>query len=490
MKRFYYLAGVVLTAMAIYSCSEDTAGIGQSLTNPTDQLDVTTADIEVDSTRTIIADSVFTLGNSSYLGCVRDPETLADVKSEFTTQFNLLSNFFVSDDDKFVSRADDGLAAADSCDIILYVSSPYNAKDSLSAVKMKIYELQNTLEEGTRYYSSFDPLKQGMVRANGLDKTKMMTFLNQLDTDDEREAKNYLNNIRITLNAPYTAPDGTTYNNYGTYLIRQYHKHPEYFRNSYTFCHNVCPGFFFQITDGYGFYSNLSNIGLRTFYRIQDGDSIVNKTMIMASTKEVLQTTYVTNDKEAIQKLASEKTHTYLKTPAGLFTEVALPIKKIKEGHENDSLIAAKITFQRLNNQSTDERMFGIPQNLLMVQKDSLKNFLEESQLPDNKLSYIVKYNYNGSTYKNNNTYNFTNISNLITSLWNMRQKGVSENPNWEAEHPDWNKVVLVPVSYDSNTSTSVDHDMSLTSVRLVGGTENPNDPIKVSVVYGKFREK
>ena len=65
MKRFYYLAGVVLTAMAIYSCSEDTAGIGQSLTNPTDQLDVTTADIEVDSTRTIIADSVFTLGNSS-----------------------------------------------------------------------------------------------------------------------------------------------------------------------------------------------------------------------------------------------------------------------------------------------------------------------------------------------------------------------------------------------------------------------------------------
>ena len=216
----------------------------------------------------------------------------------------------------------------------------------------------------------------------------------------------------------------------------------------------------------------------------------MNKTMIMASTKEVLQTTYVTNDKEAIQKLASEKTHTYLKTPAGLFTEVALPIKKIKEGHENDSLIAAKITFQRLNNQSTDERMFGIPQNLLMVQKDSLKNFFEDSQLPDNKLSYIVKYNYNGSTYKNNNTYNFTNISNLITSLWNMRQKGVSENPNWEAEHPDWNKVVLVPVSYDSNTSTSVDHDMSLTSVRLVGGTENPNDPIKVSVVYGKFREK
>ena len=143
--------------------------------------------------------------------------------------------------------------------------------------------------------------------------------------------------------------------------------------------------------------------------------------------------------------------------------------------------------FNRLNNQKDSKELaFSTPSKLLLIEKDSLKNFFEESQLPDNKLSYIVKYNYNGSTYKNNNTYNFTNISNLITSLWNMRQKGVSENPNWEAEHPDWNKIVLVPVSYDSSTSTSVDHDMSLTSVRLVGGTENPNDPIKVTLIFNR----
>ena len=484
------MAGVVMTTMAIFSCSEDTSGVGQSLTNVTDQLDITTLDIEVDSTRTIIADSVFTLGNSSYLGRVRDPETQADVKSEFTTQFHLLDNMYISPDSKFISRGDDGLAAADSCDIILYVSSPYNAKDSLSSVKMKVYELQNTLEEGTRFYSNFNPLSRGMVRTNGLDKSKMITFLNQMDTDDERSEKNYLDNIRITLNAPYTAPDGTTYNNYGTYLIRQYHKHPEFFRNSYTFCHNVCPGFFFEITDGYGFYSKLSNIGLKTYYRVQGDTSVVSAAFTLASTKEVLQTTYITNDKKAIEKLAAEKEHTYLKTPAGLFTEVALPVKKIKQGHENDSLISAKISFQRLNNQSSDERQFGIPQSLMMIQKDSLKTFFENNKLPDNKMTYIVSYNYNGSTYKNNNTYNFINISNLITSLWNIRQKGVSENPNWEAGHPDWNKVVLVPVNYNSSTSTSVDHDMSLTSIRLVGGTKNPNEPVKMSVVYGKFREQ
>lgn len=484
------MAGVVLATMAIFSCSEDTSGVGQSLTNVTDQLDITTFEVEVDSTRTIIADSVFTLGNSSYLGRVRDPETQADVKSEFTTQFHMLDNLYISPDDKFVSRADDGKAAADSCEIVLYISSPYNAKDSLSAVKMKVYELQNTLEEGTRYYSSFDPLALGMVRTNGLSKSKMLTFLNQLDTDDERSESNYLNNIRITLNGPYTAADGTTYNNYGTYVIRQYQNHPEFFRNSYTFTHNVCPGMFFQITDGYGFYSKLTNIGITTYYRVMQADTVYNAHFTMAGTNEVLQTTYVTNDKKAIEKLAAEKEHTYLKTPAGLFTEVALPIKKIKEGHEKDSLIAAKISFQRINNQSSDERMFGIPGTLLMVQKDSLKNFFESSKLPDNKLTYIAKYNYNGSTYKNNNTYNFINISNLITSLWNARQKGVAENPNWEVEHPDWNKVVLVPVNYDSSTSTSVDHDMSLTSVRLVGGTNNHNEPVKVSVVYGKFREK
>ena len=305
MKRISIMAGVVFAAIAISSCSEDTSNIGQSLIKDTDKLDVSTEEFEV-STQSFIADSVFTLSNNCYLGFVRDPETQADVKSEFTTQFNFLEHQYVSPDEKFISRYD-GKASADSCEIILYLSSPYNSKDSLSALKMKVHELKKPMEEGKRYYSNYNPLKLGMVREDGLSKSKMFTFLNLQDEDTTRTSSSYLDNIRITLNAPYTATDGTVYNNYGTYILRQYHEHPEYFRNSYTFTHNVCPGFFFQITDGYGFYAKVRDMGLKTYYRVQGDSSVVNAALTLAGTKEVLQTTFVTNDKQAIKKLADRK---------------------------------------------------------------------------------------------------------------------------------------------------------------------------------------
>ena len=194
----------------------------------------------------------------------------------------------------------------------------------------------------------------------------------------------------------------------------------------------------------------------------------------MAATKEVLQTTLVTNDKEALAKLKEETNHTYLKSPAGLFTEVTLPVVGIKQNHINDSLVGSRIVFQRINNESDDDRKLGIPQTLLMVERDSLYTFFENNRAIDNK-----------TTTLNQNVYVFENISNLITNLWTKRQKGLKEDPAWESKHPNWNKVVLVPVTINSSR---VEHDMSLTSTRLVGGKDNPYDPVNISVVYAKFK--
>lgn len=487
MKKIIYMAGVALAAMAISSCDENTNGVGQSLTKETDKLVITEQEFTV-STRTVVADSVFTLGTNSYLGKVRDPETMADVTSEFATQFNLLDNIRFHADSQISSRYE-GKASADSCDLILYLSSPYNAADSLSAIKLRVHELKTTMEEGVKYYSNFNPLKLGLVRTDGLDKTHMFTYRNQLDPDSSRAKSSYLNNIRISLEGSYTATDGTVYNNYGTYLMRMYHEHPEYYRNSYTFCHKVCPGFFFEIANGYGFHARVTDIGLRVFYRIKNDTTEAKKNVILAATKEVLQTTLVSNNMKVIRDLANETSHTYIKSPAGLFTEVTLPVKEIKQNHLSDSLIAARISFQRINNESFDSRTLSIPQTLLMIQKDSLSSFFEANKLPDDALTYYCNYNYVGSSYKNINSYTFTNISHLITALWNIRQNGVAQNPSWEAEHPNWNKVLLVPVTYNGSSSTSVEHDLSLTSTRLVGGPNNPNEPVKLKIVYGKFND-
>jgi len=486
MKKFTYMAVVAVATMAISSCDDETLTIGNSLTNESDKL-VTDATIFNVETRTVMADSVLSLSNKCYLGKVRDPETGTDVTSEFTTQFHLLETTYISPDDAIASRYD-GRAAADSCDLILYLDSPFRSQDSLTAMKMQVLELNTPMVEGHRYYSNFDPIEQHLVKSSAPLRSKVFTYRNLNDTDSAKASSTYLENIRITLNQPYTANNGTTYNNYGTYIMRQYHEHPEFFRNSYTFTHNVCPGFFFNITDGLGFHSCVSNIGLRIFYRLATDTTDVNAGLTLAGTKEVLQTTHVTNDKTALLKLAAEQEHTYLKSPAGLYTEVTLPVEQIMSLHQNDSLIAAKIIFQRLNNQSADSRMLGTPKTLLMVQADSLHAYFEKNELPDNKTSYYTSFS------STNNTYTFSNISNLVTALWNCYQQGMRQNANWAAEHPNWNKVLLVPITTTSYTTSSgttltgVEHDMSLTSTRLVGGANNPNAPVQISVIYANYK--
>jgi len=479
------MAVVALTTIAISSCDDETMTIGNSLTNENDKLEVAATVFNV-NTRTVMADSVLSLSNKCYLGKVRDPETGTEVTSEFTTQFHLLETTYISPDSIIASRYN-GQAAADSCDLILYLDSPFKSQDSLTIMKMQVMELSSPLEEGHRYYSNFDPIAQHLVKSTPL-RNKVFTYRNMTDTDSARASSTYIDNIRITLNQPYTATNGTTYNNYGTYIMRQYYEHPEFFRNSYTFTHNVCPGFFFNITDGLGFHARVSNIGLRVFYRLSTDSTDTRAAITFAGTKEVLQTTHVTNDKMALQKLAAESEHTYLKSPAGLYTEVTLPVEQIMSQHQNDSLIAAKIIFQRLNNLSTNSRMFATPQTLLMVQEDSLHAYFEKNEMPDNKMSYYTTYN------STNNTYVFSNISNLITYLWSMYQEGMSQDANWAIKHPNWNRVLLVPIttmSYSTNTGstlTGVEHDMSLTSTRLVGGANNPNEPVQISIIYANYK--
>ena len=485
------MAGVALATIALSSCDDDLSGIGNSLTNEADKLNITSTTFNLD-TRTIVADSVLSLSNECYFGKVKDPETGADVTSEFTTQFHLLETMYISPEDSIASRWN-GIGAADSCDIVLYPESPFMSKDSLLAMKLRVMELVRPTEEGERYYSNYNPLERGLVRTDGLNQGKMFTYRSLTDTDSLKATSSYLNNIRIALNGPYTDKDGVTYcsdgkgSGYGTYLMQQYFKHPEYFRNSYSFTHNVCPGFFFKITDGYGFHAKITNIGLRIYYKVNLNDSIRNAVLTLAGTKEVLQTTHVTNDKEAINLLAQDNSCTYLKSPAGLFTEVTLPVDEVRSGHLNDSLLAAKVIFQRINNNSSDERALGTPAYILMVQKDSLHSFFEKNEVPDSKASYYTSFS------SSTNTYTFSNISNLLTQLWNAKQKGLAQDANWVANHPNWNKVVLVPAKVTVNASTytvtNCEHDMSLTSTRLVGGSGNPNDPVQISIVYAKFKE-
>ena len=488
MMKKWIMAGIAMMTVAISSCDEDTTTMGNSLTDVIDQFTIVTDTFNV-STRSIIADSVLSRSSYSYIGRIKDPETGAYITSDFMTQFTILENelgITFAPKDSILGRDANNEPQADSCFINIIINS-YQG-DSLTAMKLTALELEKPVEENKLYYSNFDPEAAGYVRTGGISQSKVYTMSDLTLSDSLRNVRrnnDYYEYISIPLNKPYTDKEGNTYNNFGTYLMRTYYNHPEYFKNSITFTKNVFPGIYLKTTDGLGLMAEVLNSQLVTYYHFKDnGVYIGSKTFY--GTEEVLQTTHITNDKSHIQQLAEEDTCTYLKTPAGIFTEVTLPVDDIKRGHENDTITSAKIVFRRMNDASElSDVVLEEPQNLLMIERDSLYSFFENANMYDNITSYLATYS---STY---NTYTYYNISSLINHMYQNRNSG----------SPNWNKVVLIPVQttttssassssyYYSNTTTSVtgvSNEMSITSVRLVGGSNNRHEPVTISVIYNQ----
>ena len=484
MMRKLLMAGIAMLTIAISSCDEDTNTMGYSLTSDADRFSLIPDTFQIDSTKSIKADSVLARSSYSYLGRIKDPETGAYITSDFTTQFTVLEkekNYIFAPKKDITSLDTDGEPVATSCNLIVIINSYLG--DSLTAMKLMVEELDKPIEENKLYYSNFDPEANDYIRNDGLKQAKMYSMVDLTLSDSARAArlnKNYYSYINIPLNKQYKAKDGTVYKNYGTYLMRTYYQHPEYFKTSISFIKNVCPGFYFKTVDGQGVMAEVLNVQMEVKFKYKSNDKEYDGSKIFYGTEEVMQTTHIANEKGKIDSLVNVKNCTYLKTPAGIFTEVTLPVEQIKKGHINDSILSAKITFQRMAdlNKKTDELLSDATQ-LLMIERDSLYSFFEKNNVTNNRTSFLAVFN---ATL---NTYAYNNISSLINHMWSIRSKG-SKN---------WNKVVLVPVktstvstsSYTSATVTGINNEMGITSTRLVGGIKSPDNPT-ISIIYNQSK--
>ena len=485
--KFRLFTAIALTAMAMTSCSEDTDTIGSSITNETDKMVYSTGIYQATS-KSILADSIYSKTVDFYLGKVKDPETNSYVKSEFMAQFNMLEDFTLPDESDIVGTDEHGIVA-DSCELWLIFDRSNCYGDSLTPLKVKVQELSKPVEDG-QYYSNFDPYTQGYVRADGLQKNTTFSLSNLHYSDSLRSTSGYTEFTSISFNDPYTDKDGNTYKNFGTYLMRQYYKNAKNFKNAYTFVHTLAPGFNFQVTDGLGVMAKIARIDLISTYSYLDSDTTTTGVIYLSSTPEVLQTAHIENDKGALDRLVNDNSCTYIKSPAGIFTEVTLPVDDISQNHASDSLLSVSITFNRQNSDVQNVQFpISTPDNILMVQKDSLSIFFENETMYDYTTSFMASLS--------TNAYTFSNIGNLITQMARQKAEGLKSDANWVANHPDWNKVVLVPAatststSYDSygystTTVTGVHHNLGLSSTKLVGGA---NSPIEVKVIYAKFKQ-
>ena len=490
MKILRLLTVLVIAALTFAACDDTTEGIGGSITNKIDNINISNSAFNV-TTKSIVADSVLSRNNTGLIGKMKDPETRNYVKGDYMTQLSVLPTFSVDTLD-YIKQANNGSIEADSCYLLVSYNASYG--DTIAPMKVTAYEMTKPMEENKEYYSNYDAFEKGWVNENNQHWSSNYNLSNTSD----------VKNFKIYLNKKYTK-DGKTYKNYGSYIMQTYAEHPEYFKTNYKFLHKVCPGFYIKNVGGTGNMAKVWNTEL-IFYWTRK--KTINKDSTAVSigynrfdgTEEVLQLNKIENDTENLKKLASKDQEkcTYLKSPAGIFTEVTLPIKDIMKGHEKDTLNTATISFPRLNNENEDNPYnFATPSTILMVQKDSLQSFFEKSKLADSRTSYTTSYSNTG-TYKN--AYTFQNIANLVSAMY--KNKGKGEN---------WNKVVLVPVNVITTTQgyttviSKINHDMSLASTRLIVGTDDPDKdyttdkktgkkvasgPIRIKVIYSKFKEE
>lgn len=488
MKILRLLTVLVIAALTFAACDDTTEGIGGSITNKIDNINISDSAFNV-TTKSIVAGAVLSRNNTGLIGKMKDPETGNYVKGDYMTQLGVLPTFSVDTLD--IKKANNGSIEADSCYLLVSYNASYG--DTIAPMKVTAYEMTEPMREDQEYYSNYDAFKNGWVNENNPHWSSNYNLSNTSD----------VKNFKIYLNKEYKK-DGKTYKNYGSYILQTYAEHPKYFKTNFKFLHNVCPGFYIKNVGGTGNMAKIWNTELIFYWKktIKAKDGVTDSTGIgynrFDGTEEVLQLNKIENDTENLKKLASQEDWTYLKSPAGIFTEVTLPIDDIMKGHEKDTLNTATISFPRLNNADEDNPYnFATPSTILMVQKDSLQSFFEKSKLADNRTSYTASYSSTG-TYKN--AYTFQNIANLVSAMY--KNKGKGEN---------WNKVVLVPVNVITTTQgyttviSKINHDMSLASTRLIVGTDDPDKdyttdkktgkkvasgPIRIKVIYSKFKEK
>lgn len=515
-----YLGTLLLAILTFSGCDDNTGSLGMDMLPDSDGMSAHTTTFDV-ITQSLVADSVFAKTSIGYVGKFTDKE-FGFYEASFLTELNCTDNFSLPEVYKYDpdTKTGSGILLKDSVvsvQLVIFYSRWFG--DSLNACRMSLYELDKKLAKD--HYTNIDPKDYYSNTSQYLLGRKAYTAFDTTVPDsirygkDERGNPIYYPNITFQLDNVKFGEDR---------ILNVYRKNPEYFKNAATFIDKIFKGVYVKSDYGDGTILYIDRVDLQMtfpFHVINDttgvarkkkdgNDSIVNKTTVaFASTKEVIQANQFLNS-EMIKKKAEEKEHTYIKSPAGIFTEAIMPYDSIYNELSKDTLNAAKLTFTNYNEENNQKFSMSAPKDVLLIRKKDLKSFFEDNKLTDNMTSFTVSHNNVAS-----NQYTFKNIARLVTTCINEKQaakKKAKETAGstwdeikWESDWKtneatkDWDKVLLIPIvvtyDYSNNqnpTMTSIQNDLQPGYAKLKGGTETDatgavKTPLKIEVTYTRF---
>lgn len=455
--KFKLLAVFTFTAL-LYSCDDSTTGVGDFVSN-LDKIEAFSDTYKVTS-RTHKLDKVYSRTNKAYLGKYTDPD-FGQYSADFITQINCPEKFELPEHLKEITGAS----------LELYYTDFYG--DSLATLTVQVDTLNKIIEDSDTglYYTSYEPKDYYDETKTPL-AVKTYAAVDMSVSDSLRNTSDYYPSIKIDLGKAF-----------GERIQNLYTSKPEYFKDAYSFINNVLKGFYVHTTQGDGSVVYIKDIWLRLnldYYIEREStgeiDSLVQGNTVLAASKEVLMSTRLENS-DKLSELENEKGHTYLKTPAGLCTEITLPINEIFNTHQNDTLNSVTLSIKKYRyagNENSNTFTMGIPQNVLMVRKGDIDTFFEQNKTYDNKTSFLGTYS------SNTNSYTFSKLNRLISNIFSEIRSG-------EEYTEDRDKVLLIPVTTETDAEGNiigVSHDMEVNAAKLFGGEDG--EELNIEIVYTK----
>ena len=507
MKNVKYLGTLICALLMIVGCDDNTGSLGMDMLPNTDLMNTQTKIYDI-STRSMAVDSVYAKTSTGYVGKFTDPE-FGFYEASFLTELNCTDNFKFPEVYKYdpIKQRGSGSMAGDSivkAELVVYYRQWFG--DSLNTCQMSVYELDTRLEKNR--YTNIDPEKY--YDKNNKESLIGRTAFTAYDLsvpDSVRYAKDsygeytYYPNVSFPLSKEYANS-----------ILKLNREHPELFKDADTFIENVFKGVHVKNEMGDGTILYIDRVDMRMMLCQHYTDSLGVKLStisgrdslaysyytVFSSTKEVIQANHFYNS-ELIAQRAAEEEHTYIKSPAGIFTEATLPYDAIHNDLIGDTLNVVKLTFTNYNQESNYKYSMNAPGTVLLIRKGDIKKFFENNELTNNITSYAAVHNAVST-----NTYTFPNIARLVTTCITEKesakkkaaaQAGFNESA-WEAEwianNPDWDKVLLIPVVmvYEqtggySTTLTSIQNDLKPAYAKLRGGAKG--DALQIEVTYTSF---
>lgn len=486
-----YLWGILVT-LFFFGCDDNTGSLGLEMLPGSDNLEVKKNVYNV-KTQSILSGPVFAKTSIGYVGKFTDPD-FGFYETGFLTQLNCTENLRFPDVYDPVAKT--GLMTGDSIlqvELVLYYDKYFG--DSLNACRMSVYELNKRLEKN--HYTDINP--EEYYDKNDILGRKAYTAVDLSISDSARNVSSFKNYVRFALPKDF-----------GEEILRLNREHPEYFKDADSFIDNVFKGLYIKSDYGDGTILYIDEVNLNIIYPCFGLDSIGNilpnydetkdsvyySAQTFAATKEVIQANRFNIEPEQLKEKVEEDEWTYIKSPAGIFTQMTLPVQEIYNDLHADTLNSVKLTFtayQQKNSGKVDETFhMSPPAEILLVQEKEWKTFFESNSLYNNTTSYISGFS------ATTNQYDFPNVTRLINSC--IAQKEAvrkEEGKNWTAEEwakweedNKWGSIVLIPVitttSSDESTILSIQNDMKPAYVKLKGGAKVGNE-LDMEVYYTVF---